>query len=379
MGKCSNPIRPGDSFPQGGPVNEHFYALIMAGGGGTRLWPLSRRQHPKQMLTLVGDRSLFQLAVDRLLPLLPPERILVVTASQQVAPLAAQVPQIPEANFIIEPLGRGTAPCIGLAALHLQQRDPYAVMAVVTADHYIRHVDTFHAALLAARLVADQGYLVTLGIEPTYPATGYGYIRRGEALGSVGDLAAFRVAQFAEKPDSETALRFLATGDYAWNSGMFIWQVHQIMREFSRWMPDFAASLTRLEGVLGTPEYDSLLAQLWPAVAKQTIDYGIMEKADRVAVLPVDLGWSDVGAWPAVMNLHTPDSRGNVVHGDVVVLDTSNTMVFSSTDRLIATIGLQDLVILDSEGVTLVAAREQAERVREIVETLQRQGRDAFL
>lgn len=360
-------------------MNDHFYALIMAGGGGTRLWPLSRREHPKQTLTLVGERSLFQLAVDRLRSFLPPERILVVTAAEQVSPLAEQVPELPAENFIVEPMGRNTAPCIGLAALHLQHRDPQAVMAVVTADHYIRRVGTFCDALQAARAVAEQGYLVTLGIEPTYPATGYGYIRRSETLGACGDFTAFRVAQFAEKPDAETALRFLAAGDYAWNSGMFIWQVGRIMEEFARWMPDFAATLAALREVLGTPDYASLLARLWPTVVKKSIDYGIMEKAERVAVLPVDLGWSDVGAWPAVMELHTPDAQGNVLRGDVLALDTTASMVFSNTDRLIATIGVRDLIILDSAGATLITTRDQAERVREIVETLQRQGRDSLL
>ncbi len=360
-------------------MNEHLYALIMAGGGGTRLWPLSRRQHPKQTLTLVGDRSMFQMAVDRLRPLLPPERILVVTAAEQVAPLAAQVPELPHENFIVEPVGRNTAPCIGLAALHLQHRDPQAVMAVVTADHYIRYMDTFCDVLQAARAVAEQGYLVTLGIEPTYPATGYGYIRRGETLGDFAGFNAFRVAQFAEKPDAETALRFLAAGDYAWNSGMFIWQIGRIMDEFARWMPDFSATLAALGEVLGTPDYASLLARLWPTVVKKSIDYGIMEKAERVAVLPVNLGWSDVGAWPAVMALHTPDAQGNVLQGDVLALDTTASMVFSNTDRLIATIGLHDLIILDSADITLVTTRDQAERVREIVETLQRQGREALL
>lgn len=360
-------------------MNEHFYALIMAGGGGTRLWPLSRREHPKQMLTLVGERSLFQLAVDRLRSFLPAEHILVVTGAEQVSSLAQQVPELPAENFIVEPMGRNTAPCIGLAALHLQHRDPQAVMAVVTADHYIRRVETFCEALQAARAVAEEGYLVTLGIEPTYPATGYGYIQRGETLGAVGNFAAFRVAQFAEKPDAETAVRFLAAGDYAWNSGMFIWQVERIMDEFARWMPDFAATLESLREVLETPDYASLLARLWPTVVKKSIDYGIMEKAERVAVLPVDLGWSDVGAWPAVMELHTPDAQGNVLQGDVLALDTTASMVFSNTGRLIATIGLHDLIILDSADVTLITTREQAERVREIVETLQRQNRDNLL
>lgn len=360
-------------------MNEHLYAVIMAGGGGTRLWPLSRRPHPKQMLTLVGERSMFQLAVDRLRPLLPPERILVVTAEEQVAPLAAQTPDLPAENFIVEPQGRGTAPCIGLAALHLQRRDPQAVMAVVTADHYMRRVDTFRETLQAAQIVAEQGYLVTLGIEPTYPATGYGYIQRGDLLAEIGAYTAFRVAKFTEKPDAETALRFLATGDYAWNSGMFIWRVTRIMEEIARWMPDLAAVLSTLGEALDTPVYTETLARLWPTVAKQMIDYGIMEKADQVAVFPVDLGWSDVGAWPAVMGLHTPDAQGNVLLGDVLAVDTVDSMLFSGAERLIAAIGLRELIVVDSADVTLIATREQAERVREIVEALQRAGREALL
>lgn len=360
-------------------MNEHLYAVIMAGGGGTRLWPLSRRPHPKQMLTLIGTRSMFQLAVDRLLPLLPPERILVVTAADQMAALAAQVPDLPAENFIVEPLGRGTAPCIGLAALHLQQRDPLAVMAVVTADHYIRHVETFRGVLQAAQSVAEQGYLVTLGIEPTYPATGYGYIRRGALLAELGAFTAYHVAQFTEKPSAEVALQFLAAGDYTWNSGMFIWRAARILEEIARWMPALAETLQVLGAALSTPRYAPLLEQLWPQVAKEMIDYGIMEKAERVAVFPVDLGWSDVGAWPAVMALHAPDAQGNVLLGDVMAVDTTDSMIFSGADRLVATIGLRDVIVVDSADVTLITTRVQAERVREIVEALERGGREALL
>ncbi len=360
---------------EGELVNEHLYAVIMAGGGGTRLWPLSRQKHPKQVLNLLGDRSMFQLAVDRLLPLLPPERVLVVTAADQVAALAEQVPELPRENFIVEPLGRGTAPCIGLAALHLRARDPDAVMAVLTADHYIRHTETFRVVLSVARKVAEQGYLVTLGIEPTFPATGYGYIGQGTGLGKMDGFPVFHVERFTEKPDSETALRFLGAGTYAWNSGMFIWQVERLLAEIRQWIPELHETLIALEAVLGTPAYGKTLADLWPALHKETIDYGIMEKAERVAVIPVDLGWSDVGAWSSVMELREPDGEGNVISGDVLRIATTNTMVLSQAERLVAIIGVQDLIVVDTPDALLVTSRSQSERVRELVEQLRREGR----
>ena len=356
-------------------MNEHLYAVIMAGGGGTRLWPLSRQKHPKQVLNLLGGRSMFQLAVDRLLPLLPPERVLVVTAADQVAALAEQVPELPRENFIVEPLGRGTAPCIGLAALHLRARDPHAVMAVLTADHYIRHTETFRAVLSAARKVAEQGYLVTLGIEPTFPATGYGYIGQGTGLGKMDRFPVFHVERFTEKPDAETALRFLGAGTYAWNSGMFIWQVERILAEIRQWIPGLHETLIALDAVLGTPAYGKTLADLWPTLHKETIDYGIMEKAERVAVIPVALGWSDVGAWSSVMELREPDGEGNVISGDVLKIATTNTMVLSQAERLIATIDVQDLIVVDTPDALLITSRSQSERVREVVERLRREGR----
>ncbi|MCJ7838311.1 MAG: mannose-1-phosphate guanylyltransferase, partial [Burkholderiales bacterium] len=273
-------------------MTESLYALIMAGGGGTRLWPLSRNAHPKQMLKLFGERTMFQLSVDRLLPLLPPERIFVVTAAEQVDPLAAQYPELPRDNFIVEPLGRGTASCIGLAAMVLHRHDPDAVMAVVTADHFIGRTDDFRAVLRAAQQAAEQGYLVTLGIAPRFASTGYGYICRGALLGRVGDFEYYRVERFTEKPDAPTAAAFVQEGVYAWNSGMFIWRADRILEEMRRWMPDLSATLDALRAVWGTPAYAETLARLWPALRKETIDYGIMEKAAQVAVIPADLEWS---------------------------------------------------------------------------------------
>lgn len=359
--------------------NEHLYAVIMAGGGGTRLWPMSRQAHPKQMLTLFGDRSMFQRSVDRLLPLLPPERIFVVTASEQVAPLAEQMPELRRENFIVEPEGRGTAPCIGLAALHLHRHDPDAVMAVLTADHYIRREDQFREVLTAARAVAEEDYLVTLGIEPTHPSTGYGYIKRGERLGELAGYPYYRVERFTEKPDVETAVEFLDAGTYAWNSGMFIWRAERILGEISCHMPDLHETLEVLDEALDGETYAETVRRIWPTVEKETIDYGIMERAEQVAMLPAEIGWSDVGSWDAVKVLHEPDQAGNVSLGQHIAVETHETFVFSDTDRLIATVGVEDLIVIDTPNATLITIPEKAERVREVVHQLQEEGREEYL
>lgn len=354
-------------------MNSQLYAVIMAGGGGTRLWPLSRQAHPKQMLQLFGERTMFQLSVERLLPLLPPERILVVTAEEQVAGLAAQFPALPRENFVVEPLGRGTAPCIGLAALHLRRRDPDAVMAVLTADHYIRRLDRFHTALWAAQQVAEAGYLVTLGIEPTHPATGYGYIRRGAALGQAEGLEYFVAEQFVEKPNLERALTYLDAGTYAWNSGMFIWRVTTILDAITTWLPDLAATLTTLDA---SPER---LGELWPTLRKESLDYGIMERAQQVAVIPVELGWSDVGAWDAVLALHEADAAGNVLSGDVIAVDVERSLITAQGQRVVAVIGARDLVVVDTPDALLISRQGETERVREVVQRLQEAGRETLL
>ncbi len=354
---------------------DHLYAVIMAGGGGTRLWPLSRKAHPKQMLTLFGDRSMFQMSVDRLLPLLPPERILVVTAGDQVEPLSEQAPSLPRENFIVEPMGRGTAPCIGLTAVHLQVRDPDAVMAVLTADHFIQKKETFRAVLVAAQRVAEKGYLVTLGITPTFPSTGYGYINRGERLGEQGGFPYFRVQRFTEKPDAETARRFVDKGTYAWNSGMFVWRASRILEEMEALMPDLHATLRRLQAALAGDDYDKVLANLWPKLEKETIDYGVMERAERVAVIPVEMGWSDVGSWDAVQELLSADAQHNVSRGDHIAVETTDSMVFSRSDHLIATVGVENLIIVDTPDAVLITTPERAEQVREVVRQLRDEER----
>jgi mannose-1-phosphate guanylyltransferase len=358
---------------------DHLYAVVMAGGGGTRLWPMSRKQHPKQTLSLTGARTLFQIAVDRLLPLITLEHIFVVTTADQVDSLSAQYPQIPKSNFIIEPQGRGTASCIGLSALMLKDMDPQATMIVVTADHYIADVDTFSESLRAAREIAGKGYLVTMGIEPTHPSTGYGYIEQGESLGTINQFEYFRVVEFMEKPDAKTARQFLDAGNYAWNSGMFIWRVDRILEEIRRQMPELSGVLETLGGLEGPEDFERSLNRLWPTLPKQTIDYGVMENAARVAVIPSDIGWSDIGTWASVKGLYSDDEHGNVMLGDTLDLDSENTMVLADGERLIATIGLEDVIVIDTPDALLITRSDQSQRVKEIVQQLRERERDDVL
>jgi mannose-1-phosphate guanylyltransferase len=354
------------------------YALIMAGGGGTRLWPLSRRGTPKQTLPLVRRKTMFEHAVERLFPLFQPSEIFVVAAAHLVEPLRAVAPGLPLANFIVEPEGRGTAPCIGLAAIHLLNRDPNAIMAVLTADHYIAETADFRMALRAACQTASRGHLVTLGIKPDFPATGYGYIRQGTQTSVAEGLPVFQVLRFTEKPDRDAAIQMAESGEYSWNSGMFVWRADRIIEEFARQMPVFHGQLARLQEALGTACYQPTLRQVWKDVAKQTIDYGIMEGADDVVVLPVDIGWSDVGSWTSVAALMPKDARGNSLAGQVVSLDTHDTLVFGSK-RLVATIGLTDMIIVDTEDALLVCPKHREQEVRKIVERLKQERRDEFL
>ncbi|NPV77028.1 MAG: mannose-1-phosphate guanylyltransferase [Anaerolineae bacterium] len=363
-------------------MNEDYFAVIMAGGGGTRLWPLSRQSRPKQMLRLGSARTMFQLAIDRLEGLFPAGRILVVTVREQVEELQRQCPSIPAQNYLIEPLPRGTASVVGYAALALQRRNPDAIMAILTADHFIQDVQGFQQLLLGAYELAMAGKLVTLGIPPEYPATGYGYIERGNALGNYRDKPAFEVVKFKEKPSEDLATEFVRRGDHYWNSGMFIWQVGKIMMEFSRQMPDLFAQLDEIGRFWNSDARGEVIQRIWPTIKPQTIDYGIMENAEDVCVLQAeDLGWNDVGSWESLFDVIPPDEQGNIILGARHIgLGSTSTLVCSeSGERLIATIGLRDLIIVDTGDVVLVCPRQDAQRVREMVNLLKQGGYSVYL
>ncbi len=360
-------------------MSSNFYALIMAGGSGTRLWPLSRQSRPKQAIELIGSRTMLQHAVDRLGSLLPPEQIMVVTAREYVKVLASQVPGVPLENFIVEPMARGTAGAIGLAAVHLHHRDPEALMAVLTADHYIRDVDKFCCVLSAAVQVARDGSIVTLGIVPSFPATGFGYIRRREPMSEVDGFDVCAVDSFVEKPDAARAVEFLESGLYSWNSGMFVWRISRIMGEFARQMPALYAQLQTIEAVLDTPRQAEVLSEVWPQVRKESIDYGVMEGAEDVVVIPVDIGWTDIGDWSAIYQLHRPDEQGNVVVGTTHIGVETRSSFIQGSKKLIATIGLEEIIIIDTEDAMLICARDQAQDVKLIVEKLQEDGSTEYL
>jgi mannose-1-phosphate guanylyltransferase len=360
-----------------------LYALIMAGGSGTRLWPCSREACPKQLLALLSGRTMLQEACQRITPLVPNDRIFVVTGEDYTDVVRQQIPQVPADHIIGEPEGHGTAPCIGLSALYLRRLDPEAVMAVLTADHYIEKADELRRALEAATQVAAEGRLVTLGIQPNRPTTGYGYIERAQKLTQINGLDVYRVGKFTEKPNLTTAQAFVDSGRYYWNSGMFVWKVSTILREFERLMPQIYAQLMEIDAALGTAEERAMLERVWPQVESETIDYGIMERAEDVAVIPVDIGWSDVGSWATLFELLPADEEGNVIArssavGQHIGLDTKGCLIHGS-NRLVTTIGLEDMIIVDTEDALLVCPKERAQEVRDLVEKLKESGKEEYL
>ncbi len=358
---------------------DHFYAVIMAGGGGTRLWPLSRQARPKQLLRIIEERSLFQTSVQRLEGVFPPERIYVVTVEEQAAELQEQSPVIPKDNYLLEPMPRGTASVVGLAAAALRQRDPEAVMAILTSDHFIGNEEGFRKMLIAAHDAAMDGHLVTLGITPTYPATGYGYIQRGKCVASYNGFDACNVLRFKEKPDEEQARQMLQDGDHAWNSGMFVWRVERILAEFVAQMPDLYAGLQEIGRAWGAPQERAVLKNVWSGIKSETIDYGIMEAAKNVVVIMADnLQWNDVGSWDSLFDVLPADKQGNiVVGGQHIGLDTHQSLVYVNQEhRLIVTIGVKDLVVVDTGDVLLVCRKDQAQKVRQVVKKLKDSGQE---
>lgn len=361
---------------------QDFYAVIMAGGGGTRLWPLSRKESPKQMVNIDGDESLFQMAVNRLEGLFSPERILVVTVQEQAEKLQAQAPRIPSENYLIEPFPRGTASVVGYAAAYLEKINPQATMAVLTADHFIKNVTEFRNLLRIAYDAAQQDTLVTLGIEPSYPATGFGYIQRGEVFETIGAGLCYKVERFKEKPSFEAAKEFLLRGDHDWNSGMFIWRIDKIMAEFERQMPELCALLNDLKSAFDAKNKMEAIETIWSKITPTTIDYGIMENAKNVVVIPAArLGWHDVGSWDALFDVIESDKNGNIELGTThIALNTEKTLVYSQTPgRIIVTIGLNDHVIVEAGNAILVCNRDNAQEVKSIVKYLAENGLEDYL
>ncbi len=358
-----------------------LHAVILAGGTGTRFWPLSRSLAPKQLLSIVGDRSMLALTLDRARALVPEDRVWVVTTRSQAGQIRRELgsPGHSAVRVLEEPSGRNTAAAIGLAAVHVLAQDPQGILAVFPADHHIRDLETFLDLVRKAREVASQGWLVTLGIRPTRPETGYGYIQRGAPLkGEPGDRAdegPFRVLRFTEKPSRGKAEEYLRSGDYYWNSGMFIWRADRFLEELERHLPEHHHGMKEIARLLAQgPDRRDRIDEIYGGLASVSVDYGIMERGDRAAVIPAEMGWSDVGSWETVRELLDKDGNGNVLQGDVLALDTRNSLV-RSEERLVATLGVEDLIIVDTTDALLICDEKRSQEVRKIAERLGEQDR----
>ncbi|MBO6576402.1 MAG: mannose-1-phosphate guanylyltransferase [Rhodothermales bacterium] len=344
------------------------HAVIMAGGIGSRFWPRSRKARPKQFLNVFGEATLIQNTVARLQGVVEPEHSYVVTNARYVETTAEQLPSLPAENILAEPLSKNTAPCILYSAMKLAARDPDATMVVLPADHVITNVARFQEVLrVAIDAAQENGALVTIGIEPTHPATGYGYIQF-EASDSEA-LEAHRVRTFAEKPDMATAERFLDSGDFLWNSGMFVWRAQTIIDAIERLMPDLAEAFSPVDGVIDTPEESAALVRAFSSCKSISIDYGVMERAEKVYVVPGTFGWSDVGDWRAVYDLSPKDKHGNAITGQAVMHSSSRCLV-SSDDRLIVLVGMHDAMVIDTGDAVLVCNRDNAQQVKAVVDYL---------
>ena len=355
------------------------YGVIMAGGGGTRFWPLSRQKTPKQLLNLSGNDLLVNEAVDRMITVIERNNIYIVTAAiQATAMIDATKGKVLTENILAEPAARNTTACIGYAAMEILRKHGDGIMVVTPADHYIEDVpaltEIFRTAIMTAE---NQDVLVTIGLKPTFPSTGFGYIKyNNEINGTVKPVIEFR-----EKPDAETAKKYVESGQYAWNSGMFIWKASLILEKIKTYVPDIYSDLEKIGYAMNTAEEQSVLSDVYPNIRKISIDYAVMEPAALqrdVLVIPGDCGWNDVGSWNMMEILHTPDENGNILIGDTLAVDTKDTVIYSSS-RTVTAVDVDNLVIVETPDAIMVCRKDKAQEVKKIVDALNEAGRKELL
>ena len=355
-----------------------MYAIVMAGGSGTRFWPASRQHLPKQFLTITGESTMFEQSLDRVSPLIPAERVLVVVNRLHEA-LTRQLTAGRYLQVLVEPVGRNTAACIGLAALYVARENPDAPMIILPADHFVAHPRKFTETLASAAEIASTGCIVTLGATPTRPETGYGYIElANENRSGSADQSYFSVARFVEKPDQATALEYLSSGNYLWNCGIFAFTASTILRELEICVPQLFEGLCRIDRAIGTPDYESTLQEVYPSLESISIDYAVMERTKvPIYVLPAHFGWSDVGSWQAVYELSEGrrDDRNNFVVGDAAFEDSEDNLVYSKSGRLVALLGVKGLAVIDTPDALLVADLNRSQEVKKLPEALKGSGR----
>jgi mannose-1-phosphate guanylyltransferase len=358
-----------------------MYAVIMAGGKGTRFWPKSREKMPKHLLDIGTEGTIIQETVNRITPLIPPGNIMVVTGISHADELARQLPQIPQENILIEPVGRNTAPCIGLAALYVQRRSPGAVMVVLPADHLIKDVTRFRGIVSTAAETARKGdYLLTIGIKPTGPETGYGYLEQGPLKSTVKGKNIYRVKSVREKPALNRAKAFLKKGGFYWNSGMFIWRADVILQTIERWLPDLHKGLVKIEKAIGTAAEQDVIRRVYRGLTAVSVDYGIMEHAGNVLLITGDFGWSDVGSWDALWDVSDKDACGNSVKvTDAFVGVESRRCLVHSSRKLVAMIGVDDVIVVETDDALLICRRGCSQDVKKVVEILEEKKMKEFL
>ncbi len=356
-----------------------LHSVIMAGGVGARFWPASRTLRPKQLLKLVGERTMIQDTVDRLGDLVPSERVLIVTNRSLVEPIAAQLPALDRASIIGEPCKRDTAPCVGLAAALVQRADPDATMVIMPADHAIQTPDRFRDAIRHAAVVVDESpsRLVTFGIRPTFPSESFGYIERGEALGDHDDV--FRVEMFREKPSVQVAEEYLAAGNFYWNAGIFVWKASTILAALERFEPTMFEHLQKIADSHGTPDYAETLDTEFSAIDGKSIDYAVMERHADVVVIEAPFDWDDVGNWRSLARMRPSDEEGNTIRGKHLGVNSRGCIVSSDDDHLIVTVGMEDCIVVHTPDATLVARKHDEEAIRKVVQQLQEKGWREYL
>ncbi len=354
--------------------------VIMAGGKGERFWPKSRMNMPKQFLSLTDDgKSMIQHTVERLKGLVDIQNMYIVTNEIYKDLVLEHIPDIPKENIIIEPVAKNTAPCIGLAAIHIAKKNPDSKMIILPSDHLIKFNEIFIDTLKIALDVVEKGdNLATIGITPNYPETGYGYINftKGESFKDSANI--YEVLRFVEKPNLEKAKEYLTSGEYLWNSGIFVWKASTILKNFKEYLPEIYEGLQKIGESINTGKYEEVLKKEFPNLPSESIDYGIMEKAKNIYVIPGNFGWDDVGSWLSLERINKTNQDGNVITGNVISIKTKNTIIQGS-DKLIATIGLEDIVIVDTDDVTLICHKDNTQEVKEIINNLKICNRNEYL
>ena len=355
-------------------------ALIMAGGRGERFWPKSRKNLPKQFLSLTSDgKTMIQLTVERISPVVSLENIYISTNTSYKKLVMEQLPGIPEENILCEPVGRNTAPCIGLAAVHIRKKLGDAIMMVLPSDHLIKNNVMFLDVLRDAATAAEENTnLVTIGITPSYPETGYGYIQFDSQNLKECTSRAYKVVNFKEKPDLSTAKEYVASGDYLWNSGMFIWKVSSILSNMENLMPAMYDGLKKIESSIGTTDQEQVLESEFINFKSESIDYGIMEHAKDIYIIPGAFGWDDVGSWLALERINSTNEFGNVVNGNVISIDTKNSIIHGN-EKLIATVGLKDIIIIDTEDALLICDKDSTQDIKKVIENLKICNRNEYI